>query len=50
MRLTEADRQIIPQTWSGNNKRTIAEARSSTGDRAEFTVPVVVVVKSNLLS
>jgi len=27
VRLTEADRQSVPQTWSGNTKRTIADAR-----------------------
>jgi len=28
VRLTKADRQSVPETWSGNTKRTIAEARA----------------------
>ena len=31
MRLTETDRQSVPQTWSGNSERTIAEARTCDG-------------------
>jgi len=28
VRLTEADRQSVLQTWSGSTERTIAEARA----------------------
>jgi len=28
VRLTEADLQSVPQTWSGNTKRTNAEAHA----------------------
>jgi len=41
VRLTEADRQSVPQTWSGNTKRTIAEARVevSVGDSNFWLIP-----------
>jgi len=34
----EADRLSVPQTWSGNTKRTIAEARAGPWHYKHVTV------------
>ena len=35
VRLKEADRQSVPQTWSGDSERTIAEACTASDDRID---------------
>jgi len=40
VRLTEADRQSVPRTWSGNSEYTIVEVHTGTCDGVGFQASV----------